>query len=460
MIRFVSARRSIQVCTLALSVSSLCVGGVLAAQEAPVQMDADTYAVSGATIHTVGNGTLENATIVLRQGVIIAVGQDVDIPQGAEVIDGTGKHVYPGMIDAFSQLGLTEIGAVPVTNDSGELGRWNPHLNAHTAIHPASEHIPVARANGITHTMAAPGSGGRFGGGGAGIQGQATLIHLDGWTVEEMEIEKTAAMVISWPTLSAGRGRFGGGGGSRSFRQAQNRFDEQVAELDEWFVAAAHYAQAVASGSSRVERNIQLEHLSRVLDGGLRVIVRANGKREIESAVDFAEKWNLDLVIAGGTGAREIAGMLAEKEIPVILGPVQRLPGGEDAAYDDPNTLPGILHDSGVEIAFATFNSSDSRTLPYEAANSVSWGLPMDAALEAVTLGPARILGVGDRLGSLEIGKVGNLIITDGDPLEITTEVEFVFIKGVPSDMDNKHRRLWEKYRNRPEKAKAVTTTA
>lgn len=426
-----------------------------------IAQEGGTFAVRGAMLHTVAGGVIEDGTIVIRDGRIIAVGRDVEIPADAEIIEGEGKHVFPGMIDAFSSLGLTEIGAVAVTNDASELGRWNPHLNAHTAIHPASEHIPVARANGITHTMAAPGGGGRFGGGGgSGIQGQATLIHLDGWTVEEMEIEKTAAMVIGWPTLSTGGGRFfgfGGGGGGRSFRQARERFDEQVEEMDSWFVAAEHYRQAVASGSDRVPRNIQLEHLSRVLDRGMKVIVRANGWREIESAIGFAEKWNLDLVIAGGNGAREIAGTLAEKDIPVILGPVQRLPQGEDTAYDDPNTLPGVLHDAGVEIAFATFNSSDSRTLPYEAANSVSWGLPKDAALEAVTLAPARVLGVDDRLGSLEVGKVGNLIITDGDPLEITTQIEWVFIKGVPSDLDNKHRSLWEKYDNRP--ARRVTTT-
>ncbi|WP_423929184.1 amidohydrolase family protein [Candidatus Palauibacter sp.] len=445
------------------AVGTLSIVNSIATPERAAAQEGGTFAVRGATIHTVANGAIENGTIVLRGGRIIAVGRDVEIPADAEIIDGEGKHVFPGMIDAFSSLGLTEVGAVAVTSDGSELGRWNPHLNAHTAIHPASEHIPVARANGITHTMAAPGGGGRGGGGGggSGIQGQATLIHLDGWTVEEMEIEKTAAMVIGWPTLSAGGGRFGGfggGGGGRSFRQAQERFDEEVAEMDSWFAAAQHYKQAVESGSDRVERNIQLEHLSRVLDRGMKVIVRANGRREIESAIEFAETWNLDIAIAGGNGAREIAGTLAEKNIPVILGPVQRLPQGEDTGYDDPNTLPGVLHDAGVEIAFATFNSADSRTLPYEAANSVSWGLPQDAALEAVTLAPARVLGVDDRLGSLEVGKVGNLIVTDGDPLEITTAIEWVFIKGVPSDLDNKHRRLWEKYDNRPAR-RAVTTT-
>jgi len=444
--------------TTVLTLAGLATLSLLGATAAVAQ-DGGTFAVRGATIHTVSDGTIENGTIVMRGGRIIAVGRDVDIPAGAEIIDGTDKHVYPGMVDAFSQLGLTEIGAVAATNDMTELGRFNPHLNAYTAIHPASEHIPVARANGITHTMAAP-SAGRFGGGGgSGIRGQGTLIHLDGWTVEEMVIEESVAMVMSWPTLATRSFSFFGGGSSRSFDDVKKEFDEQVAELDAWLVAAQHYKQATESGSSRVTRDLQLEHLARVLDGGMKVIIQANDHREIESAVEFAEKWNLDIVIAGATGARDIADMLAAKEIPVILGPVQRLPRGQDTAYDDPNTLPGVLADAGVDLAFATFGSANSRTLPYEAANSVSWGLSQDAALEAITLGPARILGVSDRLGSLEVGKVGNVIVTDGDPLEITTQIEYVFIKGVPSDLDNKHERSWEKYKNRPVKTRAVTTT-
>jgi len=419
----------------------------------------DTYAVRGATIHTVANGTIENGTIVIRAGRIVAIGADVEIPAGAEVMDGTDKHVFPGMVDAMSSLGLTEIGSVAATNDMTDLGRWNPQLNTYTAIHPASEHIPVARANGITHTLAVPG-GGR-GGGGSGISGQGTLINLDGWTVEEMVVEKSAAMVLNWPTLRSRRGGFGfggfgGGGGTQSFTETERKFDDEVAEMDAWLEAAAQYKQAAEAGSTRLDRDLQLENLARVLDRGMKVIIRANGHREIESAIQFAEKWNLDITIAGATGARDIAGLLAEKGIPVILGPVQRLPQGEDTPYDDPNTLPGILHDAGVDIAFATFGSSNSRTLPYEAANSVSWGLSRDAALEAVTLAPARILGVADELGSLEVGKMANVLVTDGDPLEIQTEIEQVFIRGVPVDLDNKHRRLWEKYKARP--TKKITT--
>jgi hypothetical protein len=291
-------------------------------------------------------------------------------------------------------------------------------LNAHTAIHPASEHIPVTRANRITHTLTAPGSGGGgfFGGGGGsgGIPGQATLLHLDGWTVEEMEIEKSAAMVLTWPTIQTRSFDFATFSMKESpYTDAKEKYDEAVADFEEWIVAAKHYKQAIDAGSDRVD-------------------------------------------LAGGRDARDVKETLVARDIPVILGAVQRLPSERDDPYDKPNTLPGELHAAGVKIAFATFGSSNSRTLPYETANAVSFGLPRKAALEAITLNPAQILGVGDRLGSIEPGKVANLIVTDGDPLEIQTEIEHVFIKGMPVDLDNKHHRLWEKYRNRPEKEKPV----
>lgn len=423
---------------------------------------AGTYAITGATIHTVSGGTIEGGTVLLRDGRIAAVGADVDVPADAEVIDASGKHVYPGMVDAFSRLGLTEIGSVAATNDMSELGDFTPHLNAHTAIHPASEHIPVARANGITHALSAPGGGGGFGGGGSGgIPGQATLIHLDGWTVEEMEIEESVGLVIQWPRIRTRSFNFQTfSQEERSFTEAKEEYDEAVAKLDDWLDAAKHYRQAMDAGSDRVDRDLQLEHVARVLDGGLPVIVVANDRRGVESAVEFSERHGLRMILAGGEAAGEVKETLAEKGIPVILGPTQRTPDDRDDPYDDPNTLPGELYAAGVEIAFATFNSSDSRTLPYEAANAVPFGLPKEAALEAITLSPARILGVDDRLGSVEVGKVGNLIVTDGDPLEIQTEIEHVFIKGMPVDLSNKHLELWEKYRNRPARGTPVTVSS
>lgn len=426
----------------------------LAAQHDPRVRPARAYAITGATIHTLTGEAVENGTVVVRDGLIAAVGTDVSVPSGAEVIDAAGMHVYPGMVDAFSRLGLTEIGAVDVTQDLDELGDYNPHLNAYTAVHPASEHIPVTRANGVTHAVSAPSGGGGFRrGGNGGIPGQATLLHLDGWTVEEMAIEPSAAMVVEWPTLRTRTFDFSSfSTRERPFTEAKEEYDEKVEKLDEWFEAARHYKQAVERGDpSKFGRNLQLEHLARALDGGLRVIVAANEKRSIEDAVGFAERHGLEVAIAGGQEARKVKDLLAERGIPVILGPSQSLPREEDDPYHYPFSLAGELHEAGLKIAFATFNASDSRTLPYEAANTVPFGLSREEALRAVTLYPAEILGVADRLGTLETGKVGNLIVTDGDPLEIQTAVEYVFIKGIPVDTDNKHRRLWERHRERPE---------
>lgn len=445
----------------ALAVLPLAGAGDLAAQHDPRVQPARTYAIQGATIHTMSGQTIEGGTVLVRDGLIVEVGPDVSVPGDATVIDASGKHVYPGMMDAFSRLGLTEIGAVDVSNDMSEITQWNPHLTAATAVHPASEHIPVTRANGITHALSAPGSGGGFfgGGGSGGIPGRAALIHLDGWTVEEMAIDPSAAMVIQWPvirTRSFNFQRFEWE--EKPFTEAKEEFDEKVHELEDWFEAAAHYRQAVERGDpSRFDRNLKLEHLAKTLGGELPVIAVADEKRSIESALEFAERHDLRLIIAGGDDARELKEELAERGIPVILGPIQSMPDDEDDPYDQTFTLPGELHEAGVKIAFATFNSSDSRTLPYEAANAVPFGLPREEAMKAITRNAAEILGVADRLGSVEQGKVGNLIVTDGDPLEIQTRIEYVFIDGMPVDPSNKHLELYEEYRERPQRLEAAT---
>jgi imidazolonepropionase-like amidohydrolase len=439
---------------LALWLSSMPAPRQATAQHDPRVAPASTYVIRGATVHTLARAPIESGSVLLRDGVIVEVGASVAVPEGAAVIDATGLHVYPGLVDAFSRLGLTEVGAVAATVDVNELGSWNPHLAAYEAIHPASEHIPVARANGITHAVTAPGSGGGFfGGGAAGIPGQAALIHLDGWTVEEMAVERSLAMVIQWPAIRTVSFDFVTFQRTeRPFTEAKKEYDERLQELDSWLEAAQHYRQAVERGDpAKFERDVQLEHLARTLGGGLPVIVVAEDKRSIESALEFAERYELRVVLAGARDARELKELLAEKGIPVILGPSQALPAQEDDPYYYPFSLAGELQGAGVRICFGTFNSADSRTLPYEAANTVPFGLPYEEALRAVTVNAAEILGVADRLGTIEPGKLGNLIITDGDPLEIQTQVQYVFIKGIPVDTDNRHRRLWERHRGRPQ---------
>jgi imidazolonepropionase-like amidohydrolase len=433
--------------------------GLSAARTASGQHDprvepAPTYVIQGATVHTLAGAPIENGSVVISGGVIVDVGANVNVPAGASVIDATGLNVYPGMVDAFSQLGLTEIGAVAVTGDVSDLGNWNPHLRAYDAINPPSEHIPVARANGITHALSAPGGGGGFrGGGGAGIPGQAALIHLDGYTVEEMALNPSFGMMLNWPSIQTRSFDFATFQRiDRPYNEAKREYDERIQELESWFQAAQHYKQAVENGDpNKFDRDLQLEHLTRTLGGELPVIVSTNDKLGIESAIEFAERYDLRLILARARDARKVKELLAEKGIPVILGPTQTLPAEEDDPYHYPFSLAGELYEAGVKICFGTFNSADSRTLPYEAANAVPFGLPHEEALRAVTINSAEILGVADRLGTIEPGKLGNLMITDGDPLEIQTQIEYVFINGIPVDLDNRHRRLFEYYKARPQ---------
>jgi hypothetical protein len=348
-----------------------------------------------------------------------------------------------------TRLGLIEIGAVDVTLDMQELGEFNPHLFAATAVHPASEHLPVTRANGVTHAVTAPQP--RPG----GIGGQAALIDLDGWTIEEMQVAPSVGFTLLWPRLAAAGGFGGGGGGGggfgaapRPFKDIRKQYDDQVRRLDGWIDDARRYDAAVKAGE-RLPRDLKLEALARATRGELPLLIAVDTEREIRDAVAWAERQHLKIVILGGNQAYKVRTLLAEKHVPVILGPSQEVPGA-DAGYDERYAAPGLLHQAGVQFAIATFNSEDSRTLPYEAGSTVSFGLAADEALKAITLYPAQILGVADRLGTIEVGKLGNVIVTDGDPLEIRTQVRHAIIAGRDVSLDNKHLQLYTRYRGRP----------
>jgi imidazolonepropionase-like amidohydrolase len=415
--------------------------------------EASTYAIKGAKIYTLAGAPIENGTVVVQDGKIAAVGTSVEVPSNAKVIDASGMEVHAGFFDAVTRLGLTEVSSVPATNDTTELGEYNPQIVAAEAVYPASEHIPVARANGITHAVSAPGSGGGgFGGGGSfGISGQGTLINLDGWTIEEMAVEKSIGMIMSWPSISTRSFDFATFSmKEKPFKEVKKEYDDKIADLEEWFDAARHYKQAIEKGSKdKFERDLKLESLVPVIEGKKQLIIFAQAKRQIEDAVEFAEKQNVKMILAGGADGWKVKGMLAEKNIPVIVGPSQALPRHEDDPYDKPFTNAAELNAAGVKVAFATFGAANVRTLPYEVGHAVGFGLPWEEGLKAITLYPAEIFGVEDRLGSVETGKIANLIVTSGDPLEITTQVEYLFINGRLTATDNKHKRLYEKYRAR-----------
>jgi imidazolonepropionase-like amidohydrolase len=406
----------------------------MAASLTPGVAPAQPLVIRGATVHTLAGPDIRGGTVVVADGKIAAVGTTVAIPPGARIIEGAGLHVYPGFFDAVSRLGLTEIGDVDVTADSFELGDFNPHLMGFAAVHPPSEHIPVARVTGITHAVAAPQA--RAG----GVGGQASLVSLDGWTVEEMLVSPSVGFVCTWPTIAAG--------GGRAYADARRDYDRAVRRLAGWLEDARRYDTAARAGQAT--RDLKLEAFSRLTRKELPLLVSVNTERYIRDAIAFASTHDIRLVILGGSQAWKVRAELAKQGIPVILGPTQALPSGPDEPYDEQYAAPGLLHKAGARIAFATFGASDSRTLPFQAGNAVSYGLPADEALKAITVRAAEIFGVADRIGTIAPGKLANLIVATGDPLEYATAIRHVIIAGADVDVANRHLELYERYRGRP----------
>jgi imidazolonepropionase-like amidohydrolase len=417
----------------------------------------DTFMIRGATVHPVSSAPIENGSILVRDGKIVGVGRNLAVPKGVKVIEAKGMHVYPGMIDSATQMGLSEISAVRETVDVGEIGNFNPQLRAEIAINASSEHIPVVRANGITTVISLPmaaGRGeGRGGGGGSIIGGQAALVHLDGWTWEEMDVKKSAAMAMNFPTISSGPGRFTdemtGPMRGPSFADRTKAYETQMRELKEFFEEARRYQKAKASGAP-LNPDLKFEAMMPVLEGKMPLMIVASRERAIKDAVKFADEQKLKIVIADPKELGSMGPVLKEKGIPVILGATLALPNKEDDPYDEAFTLPAEFYKAGVKFAFGTFNNQFARNLPYQAATAVAFGLPYDEAMKAVTLNAAEIWGVSDRVGSIEEGKWADLMMTDGDPLETKTQIKTLFIKGKNVDLENKHTRLYEKYSARP----------
>jgi imidazolonepropionase-like amidohydrolase len=401
----------------------------------------DSFLLRGATIHTVSSADIPAGSLLVKDGKIVEVGVKVAAPKGVRVIEAKGLHVYPGMINAATELGLSEIRSVRETNDVAEIGPFNPQIRALVAVNPASEHIPVARANGITMALSLPGGG--------TIAGRASLIHLDGWTWEEMEVRGDAALHLVFPVLESGGGRRGGPATPPSLAERKRSLEVKLRDLHEFFESARRYQKAKAAGAADLKTDLRLEAMAPVLDGRMPVVVTASREKVIKDAVAFAEREKIKMVLAEASEAWKVAAELKAKNISVILGRTMSLPEYEDDPYDKPYTQPAELYKAGVKFAIASFTTSAARNLPYEAAMAVAFGLPHQEGLKAVTLAPAEILGIANEYGSIEKGKYADLMITDGDPLETRTQVKQLFIKGKQVDLMNKHRRLYEQYLKR-----------
>lgn len=413
----------------------------------------DSFLLKNVTVHSVSGPEIPNGMILVENGKITDVGTRL-AAKGVRIVDGKGLHAYPGMIDSATQVGLTEIGSVRETVDTNELGDFNPQLRALIAVNPESEHLPVVRANGITTVMALPYGGG--GGGGARgpttlVAGQAALIHLDGWTWEDLEVRRGAAMQLIFPSLETRSFRMETMSVARTpFAEVKAAYDKRLKELGEFFEQARRYQQAKKSGSTGLQPDLKFEAMLPVLEGRMPVMVQAARERAVRDAIQFADQQKIKIVIAGAREFGKTLSDLKARSIPVIAAPTLELPLNEDDPYDSAYTLPSELYKAGVKFAFATFSVQFARNLPYQAATAVAFGLPYREALKAVTINPAEIWGAGDQIGSIEKGKWADLMLTDGDPLEVRTQVKALYIKGRAVDLASRHTRLFDKYMNRP----------
>jgi len=389
-------------------------------------------AIVGGTLHPVTAPVVEDGTVLMQGGKIIDIGQDLALPADARVIDATGKHVWPGVIALNTPLGLREIGSIQATLDDREIGGNQPDLRVTTAIHSPSAHIPVTRSNGITRSQTAPQGGGP-------MQGQSSVIRLTGDTWEENLMVDRDMLHIGFPRMG---------------NTAEDKKEpDSVKEMRDLLEDAREYArvqeESAAEGLTPPPFDPRLEALIPYVRGEKKVALHASNAQTILKALEFAETEELDGVLFGAKEGWKVVDAIVRAGVPVVVGPILTVPSSDYDPYDAGYSNAAVLQRAGVPIAIMAQDSGNTRNVIFHAGFAAAYGLPREEALRAITLYPAQILGIDDQLGSLQSGKIADIVITDGDLLETTTQISHVFIDGVPMDVGNRQTELYEYWRNR-----------
>jgi imidazolonepropionase-like amidohydrolase len=417
----------------------------------------ETILLKNAVLHTVSGQTITNGGLLLNGAKIERVlqGNESASVLASKTLDLKGQHLYPGLIALNTALGLTEIEAVRATRDDREVGDYTPDVESWIAVNPDSELLPVARANGIAYFEPVPD--------GSIVSGQSGLLAMNGWTMEQMVVKKPVMLHVFWPRMELDltpprggrRGRGETEGGPKALDEQAKERRARLRSTEDFFEEAKHYAKAkdaATNGAATAPEKIPAwEAMLPYVRGELPITVHADEVRQIRSAVQWAATNHYRIILAGGRDAWMLAGLLATNKVPVIYEHVFTQPSRDTESYDAHFKAPGVLQQAGVTVLFGVGrDASFERNLPYTAAQAIAFGLPEAEALKGLTLYPAQLMGVVDRLGSIEAGKDATLFVCNGNIFDLRANVTRMWIAGKEVSLENRHTRLYEKYKNRP----------
>jgi len=415
---------------------------IFASSQIPASQQERPIVIKDATIFTISSGIIEKGSLRFKDGVITDIGTNIFILEEDSVINAEGKQVFPGLISSGSTLGLQEIGAVRATRDYEEVGMFNPNVRSNASYNPDSELIPVSRSNGILLALSIPRSG--------RISGTSSLMMLDGWTWEDATFKHPVGVHLFWPNMDKPSKK------ERKKKTNKNQKEHRIVaieELDKFIKTARSYKQLKENLSSSYKHNLRLDAMLPVLNGDIPFFIHANSVSQIESAIYWSERQNLRIIIVGGKDSWRLTDLLVSKGISIIYTQTLTTPHRRFEDFDQSYKTPFQLLKAGVQFCISNsespFQTPHLRNLPYHASKAASYGLPWDEALRSITLSAAEILGVDNKLGSLEVGKHATLFISDGNILDIRANVEMAFINGRAIDLSDRHKLLYEKYRQK-----------
>ena len=411
--------------------------GTLIGQQTPAPAQSQPVLITGATAH-LGNGeVIENSVIGFEAGKLTVVGKagvQTDNSKNWKKIDATGKHIYPGLIAPNSQIGLVEIGAVRATRDADEVGNINPNLRAIIAYNTDSKVTPTVRSNGILIAQVVPTGG--------SISGTSSVVELDAWNWEDAAYKLDDGVHLNWPAMM----RWTGWREGNPRRIKNKKYQEQVGEVKQFLAEARAYCQQ----SSTDDTNLKLAAMCGLFNQTSKLFIHVDDAEGITTVIPLKKEYGIDIVIVGGRDSYRAAELLAKHKIPVILSQTQSLPYHHDDDIDQPFKTPKMLHDAGVLFAIGGEGYWQQRNLPFQAGQSVGFGLPMEVAIQAMTQNTATILGIDKTVGTLEKGKDATLIISTGDVMDMrTSNIEQAFIRGKDISLDNKQKALYRKFREK-----------